>query len=96
MEGSVLALLLSKVLLLVLLFSAALVELEFSEILVAIEVFESFSVLFASVLIIFLVELGYVLPLLDTVSALTDSGLVSSKPRTVATILVNKYIYVKK
>jgi len=42
------------------------------------------------------VELGYVLPLLDTVSALTDSGLVSSKPRTVATILVNKYIYVKK
>lgn len=37
-------------------------------------------------------ELGYVLPLLDTVSALTDSGLVASKPRTVAAILVNKYI----
>lgn len=82
----------SKVLLLVLSSSAALVELELSEILVAIEVFESFSVLFAFVLIIFSVELGYVLQLSDTVSALTDSGLVASKPRTVVAILVNKYI----
>ena len=92
MEGSVLALLLSKVLLLVLSPSVALVEIELSEVLVAIEVFELFSVLFASVLIIFLVELRYILLLSDTVSALTDSGLVASKPRTVAAILVNKYI----
>lgn len=62
MEGFVLALSMSKVLLLVLSSSAELVELELSEILVAIEVFETFSVL------------------------------VASKHRTVAAILVNKYI----
>lgn len=57
MEGFVLALSMSKVLLLVLSSSAEQVELELSEVLVAIEIFESFSVLFAFVLIIFLVEL---------------------------------------